>query len=470
MARNKLQFIENLLITDFAAEGKCLGKHEEKVVFVPFTAPGDLVKVKISKWQKNHGEGFTLAFHQKSTLRQEPACAHFGLCGGCKWQHISYQQQLSFKEKQVVEQLKRIAKIELPPVSPILGCENEFFYRNKLDFTFGTRRWLSSEEVAAGEKSDFRGLGFHIPGRFDRIIDIDNCRLQPAPSNEIRNALRAFCTQENIPFYDAVDRQGQMRGLIIRNSPTTGDLMIIVQFFEKNNAQINSVMNFLKNNFPQITSLNYVHNPKMNDSYSDLEVCNFSGEAFITEKMEDLTFRIAPKSFYQTNSLQAYELYKIVRNFAALTGAENVYDLYTGTGTIANFIAKSAKKVTGIEYVADAVEDAKVNAKLNGLNNTAFFAGDMKDIFTEEFVQKNGKPDVIITDPPRAGMHEKVTETILRLGAEKIVYVSCNPATQARDLQILGEKYLLTAVQPVDMFPHTHHVENVVCLQKKTGF
>jgi 23S rRNA (uracil1939-C5)-methyltransferase len=467
MARHKIQFVENLQITDFAAEGKCLGKYKEKVIFVPHTAPGDVVDIKITNWQKNHGEGYVVRFHQKSDERIAPVCSHFGNCGGCKWQHVSYEKQLAFKEKQVTDQIKRIAKVEMPEVMPILGCKENVFYRNKLDFTFGTRRWLTNEEIATGEKQNFSGLGFHVPGRFDRIIDIDKCWLQPEPSNAIRNALKKFCIEENISFYDAVTKTGQMRGLIIRNSPTTDDLMVLVQFFEKNDAQIDAVMTFLKNNFPQITSLNYIHNPKMNDSYQDLEVVTVHGKPYITEKMEDLQFRIAPKSFYQTNSLQAYELYKVVRNFAALTGKETVYDLYTGTGTIANFVAKNAKKVVGIEYVPDAIEDAKVNARLNNLSNTAFYAGDMKDVLNEKFIAENGQADVIITDPPRAGMHEKVVATILKMNAKLIVYVSCNPATQARDLQLLDEKYKLTAIQPVDMFPHTHHVENVVCLERR---
>jgi 23S rRNA (uracil1939-C5)-methyltransferase len=467
MAKNKVQFIDNLSITDFAAEGKSLGRYNDKVIFVPHTAPGDVVNVRINKWQKNHGEGYVLSFVEKSPLRSEPACFHFGTCGGCKWQHVPYEEQLKFKQKQVVEQLRRIAKVELPEVLPILGCNNHFFYRNKLDFTFGTRRWLSNEEIASGEKQDFQGLGFHVPGRFDRIIDIEKCFLQPDPSNEIRNSLKRFCIEKNIAFFDAVSKTGQMRGLIIRNSPTTGDLMVIVQFFEDNHEQIFAVMNFLKENFPQITSLNYIHNPKMNDSYQDLTVNCFAGEPFITEKMEDLSFRIAPKSFYQTNSLQAYELYKVVRNFARLTGKEIVYDLYTGTGTIANFVAKQAEKVVGIEYVPDAVEDAKVNSRLNNLKNTLFFAGDMKDLLNESFIITHGQPDVIITDPPRAGMHEKVTQTIIKANPRRIVYVSCNPATQARDLQLLDEFYAVTDVQPVDMFPHTHHVENVLCLERR---
>lgn len=466
-SKKKIQVIEKLLITDFAAEGKCLGRYNERVVFVSNTAPGDVVDIRVTRWQKNHGEGYPIFFHEKSNLRTEPVCAHFGVCGGCKWQHIPYQTQLAFKQQQVIDQLSRISKVELPECLPILGNATSTYYRNKLDYTFGTRRWLTKEEIDSEVSQNFQGLGFHYPQRFDRIVDIEHCYLQPEPSNEIRLALKKFCIENEISFFDTVTKVGQMRGLVVRTSNTTGDVMLILQFFEDNQAEIKAVMDFLKENFPQITSLNYVHNAKMNDTFQDLDVICYHGLPYITEKMENLQFRVGPKSFYQTNSLQAYHLYDIVRKFAKLTGDETVYDLYTGTGTIANFVAQNAKKVVGVEYVADAIVDAKENSRINQIENTVFYAGDMKDILNDDFVAKNGQADVIITDPPRVGMHQNVVETILRMNAKRIVYVSCNPATQARDIQLLDEKYFVTDIQPVDMFPHTHHVENVLCLERR---
>jgi len=460
--RGKHKTIENVTIEGIAAEGKCIARVNDQVIFVTGVAPGDVVNVQITRKKKNFMEGKPVHFHKYSKDRIEPFCSHFGLCGGCKWQHIPYDIQLKYKHQQVVDNLERIAKVELPEIKPILGSTETTFYRNKLEFTFSNWKWFTKEEINSGEKLDRDALGFHIPGRFDKILDIDKCYHQVDPSNAIRLAVRDHSKALGLPFFDLTKQTGVMRNLIIRTS-STGDLMVIVQFAAEHEKK-EVLMDFIKNKFPEITSLQYVINGKGNDTFHDLDVACYSGEAFIIEKMEDIQFRIGPKSFYQTNASQAYELYKIARDFAGLQGTEVVYDLYTGTGTIANFVAKDAKKVIGLEYVEAAIEDAKVNSEINGITNTAFFAGDMKDILNDEFMVNNESPDVIITDPPRAGMNELVVEMLLKIEANKIVYVSCNPATQARDLAMLDSKYKVTRVQPVDMFPQTHHVENVVLL------
>jgi len=461
--RGKPKVLENVTIEGIAAEGKCIARVDEQVIFVQGVAPGDVVNVQITRKKKSFMEGKPVHFHTYSKDRVEPFCEHFGICGGCKWQHIPYDIQLKYKHQQVIDNLERIAKVDLPEIQPILASNETTFYRNKLEFTFSNWKWFTKEEIDSGEKLDRDALGFHIPGRFDKILDIDKCYHQVDPSNAIRIAVRDHSKKLGIPFFDMVKQTGVMRNLIIRTS-STGDLMVIVQFAAEHEKR-DVLLEFIKNKFSEITSLQYVINGKGNDTFHDLEVICYSGEAFITEKMENIQFRIGPKSFYQTNASQAYELYKIARDFAGLQGTEVVYDLYTGTGTIANFIAKDAKKVIGLEYIEDAIKDAKVNSEINGISNTAFYAGDMKDVLNDDFMANNERPDVIITDPPRAGMHELVVAMLLKIEAAKIVYVSCNPATQARDLAILDEKYKVTKVQPVDMFPQTHHVENVVLLE-----
>lgn len=464
--KNK-QVVHNVLIQDFAAEGKCIARLENGVVFVEGNvAPGDVVDIEIFNNKKKYAEGRVLQTHSFSEKRADPFCQHFGVCGGCKWQHIQYQEQLQFKWQQVYDQLHRIAKVPLPTIDPILASNETTFYRNKLEYTFSNARWFTDSERDAAEELGSNALGFHIPRRFDRILDIEKCYLQPDPSNVIRNSLRDFAQAQGLVFYDQKRNEGFVRNLIIRTA-NTGDLMVMVQFGHPDDEKVALVMAFLAANFPDITSLNYIINQKGNDSYYDQTVVPYAGKPYIEEQMEDLTFRIGPKSFYQTNSAQAYELYKITRDFTQLTGNEHVYDLYTGTGTIANFVARQAKSVVGVEYVAEAIEDAKVNSAINGIKNTHFYAGDMKNVLNETFVAQNGQPDVIITDPPRAGMDEPVVRTILRIAPPRIVYVSCNAATQARDLAWLDEQYTVRRVQPVDMFPHTHHVENVVLLEKK---
>lgn len=467
MRKKKINFvIENLTIQEMAAEGKCVTRYNDKVVFVENVAPGDVVDVKVIQDKRRFYSAIPIKFHQKSPEREVAFCQHFGVCGGCKWQHINYSTQLFYKAKQVKDNLERIAKVKLPEIKPILGSKETRFYRNKLEYTFSNKKWLTEEEIRSGQDFDRNALGFHIPGRFDKILNIEKCHLQREPSNFIRLAVNKYAKEHNLDFFDILTQEGLLRNLIIRTA-STGELMVIVQFFKEDKEALDGLMEFLKVSFPEITSLMYVINGKGNETFHDLEVQCYSGKPYITEKMEDLSFRIGPKSFYQTNSEQAYELYKITREMAGLTGNEVVYDLYTGTGTIANFVAKKAKKVVGVEYVEMAIQDAKVNSTVNNLNNTEFFAGDMKDLLSDAFVQKHGKPDVIITDPPRAGMHEDVAKMLLKIEAEKIVYVSCNPATQARDIAILDEKYEVAEVQPVDMFPHTQHVENVVLLKLK---
>ncbi|NVK86222.1 MAG: 23S rRNA (uracil(1939)-C(5))-methyltransferase RlmD [Cytophagia bacterium] len=463
--RGKKKVLEQVLVEGIAAEGKCIARVDEQVIFIEKVAPGDVVDVLITRKKPSFMEGTPVKFHSYSKDRVEPFCEHFGTCGGCKWQHIPYDIQLKYKHQQVVDNLQRIAKVELPEISPIMGSAKTQYYRNKLEYTFTNWKWLTQEEIETGDELDRRALGFHIPGRFDKILQIHNCYHQPDPSNAIRLATEKFCKENDIPFYDLVKKTGNVRNLIIRNS-VKNEWMVIVQFAledEKNSL----LLEFLKTEFPQITSLQFVINDKPNETFHDLPVQVYSGKDFIMEEMEGIQFKVGPKSFYQTNAEQAYELYKVTRDFAGLTGDEIVYDLYTGTGTIANFVANSARQVVGIEYVEAAIEDAKVNSEINGLENTLFYAGDMKDILNDEFMAEHTRPDVIITDPPRAGMHQDVVDMLLKIEAKKIVYVSCNPATQARDIGWLDSKYKVTRVQPVDMFPQTHHVENVVLLELK---
>lgn len=467
--RKALPLLEGVEITGVAAEGKSLARVDEMVVFIPYGAPGDIVDVKLDKKKKSYGEGHIERMVKPSELRQEPFCEHFGVCGGCKWQHLPYKYQLRCKQQQVTDALERIAKVELPEVSPILGSAHTQHYRNKLEFTFSNRLWLTFEQMNSGEEfPDRNALGFHIPGAFDKVLDIKRCWLQEDISNELRLFIRHYAIEKGYSFYDLKAQQGVMRTLMVRTT-STGELMLIVVFGEENRVAIEDVMGAIAERFTQITSLLYVVNLKVNDTIGDQEIHVYRGRDYIEEEMEGLRFRIGPKSFYQTNSLQAYELYKVARSFARLTGAECVYDLYTGTGTIANFVARQARKVIGIEYVPEAIEDAKLNSRVNGIDNTTFFAGDMKDVLTAEFISEHGKPDVMIVDPPRAGMHGDVVNVILEAEPKRIVYVSCNPATQARDLALLDAKYRVTAVQPVDMFPHTHHVENVVALELKVA-
>lgn len=465
--KKPLPVLEKIEITDVAAEGKALAKVDEMVVFVPWVAPGDIVDIQLTRKKNSYAEGRAVRFHKYAAERAEPFCEHFSVCGGCKWQHIPYEAQLRYKQQQVTDHLTRIGKVDIGELFPITGSERTVFYRNKLEFTFSNKRWLTTEELdTKTEDTITDGAGFHIPGKFDKVLDIRKCWLQDDISNRIRLFIKQFCITRQYSFFDLRAQTGFIRTLIIRTS-STGEVMIIVVFFEDDKEKREQLLNAVKDHFPEITSLMYVINGKCNDTISDLDVHTFHGKDHLIEKMEDLQFKIGPKSFYQTNSQQAYRLYSIAREFAGLTGSETVYDLYTGTGTIANFIAKKAGKVIGIEYIPEAIEDAKINAKLNKLDNTFFFAGDMKDLLTPAFIATHGKPDVIITDPPRAGMHDDVIDTILTSAPERIVYVSCNPATQARDLNLLSVKYRISKVQPVDMFPHTHHVENIVLLALK---
>jgi 23S rRNA (uracil1939-C5)-methyltransferase len=465
MKRQKQEIIiENLRITEIAAEGKCIGRHNEKVIFVEKVAPEDVVDVRVLKSKKSFANATPIKFHTYSTLREKPFCEHFGVCGGCKWQHINYDTQLFYKAKQVKDSLERIGKLKLPEVYPILPSVKTSYYRNKLEFTFSNKRWLTSDELQSESIDDKNALGFHVPGRFDKIIELNHCYLQEDPSNGIREEIRKYAGKEKLEFFDIRVQEGFLRNLIIRTS-ITGEVMVIVQVFRNDEEDIKKLMQHLQSKFPSITSLYYVVNSKGNETIHDQDLILFSGKPYITEKMEDLSFRVGPKSFYQTNSEQASELYKVARDFAGLTGTEVVYDLYTGTGTIANFVARSAKKVIGIEYVPMAIEDAKVNSEINNITNTTFYAGDMKDVLNDSFMQNHDRPDVIITDPPRAGMDAKVVEMLRRIAAPRIVYVSCNPATQARDLALLDDMYVIKKVQPVDMFPHTHHVENVVMIE-----
>jgi 23S rRNA (uracil1939-C5)-methyltransferase len=464
--RGPLPVFEQVEISDAGSEGKAVARVDNHVIFVPYVVPGDVVDIRIVKRRRNYLEGKAVKLHKPSPLRIDARCEHFGLCGGCKWQNLAYSDQLKYKQKQVTDNFERIGKLNIPEINPIIGSEDQYFYRNKLEFTFSNKRWLDETELAKDDEVDMNGLGFHLPGMFDRIIDVKNCYLQADPSNKIRLALNEFSRKHNFTFYDSRKQEGFLRNVIIRNS-TTGNLMVIMIFGRENPSDIEKVMDFLKNEFPQITSLFYVINTKKNDSISDLTPRHYSGEAYILEVMEDLKFRIGPLSFYQTNSKQAYQLYKITREYAGLKGHETVYDLYCGTGTISNFVAKQAGKVVGVEYVEAATRDAFENSRLNGHTNTHFVAGDMAKVLNQSFFEEHGNPDVVITDPPRAGMHPKVIEQLLLAQPKKIVYVSCNPATQARDIALLTEKYELQKIQPVDMFPQTHHVENVSLLTLK---
>ncbi len=466
MGRIKRKVVNDVLVEDFAAEGKCFARIEGEITFLngAVVCPGDRVDVEIKRRKKGWQEAYVLSHKSFSPDRIAPQCEHFGVCGGCKWQHIPYEMQINQKQKQVIDQLTRIGKLTFPEIMPIKGSEKQFFYRNKLEYTFSNARWLTREEINADGDYDRDALGFHIPGKYDKILPVNKCFLQPDPSNAIRDFLDSYAKEHKLSYYDHVKHEGFLRSVMIRTS-SIGETMVVIQFADQNDF-IEATLKALSDKFPEITSLFYFLNKKRNDSFADLEPIYFSGKRYITEVMEDLKFRIGPKSFYQTNSLQAYELYKITRELAAIQPSDIVYDLYTGTGTIANFIARNAKKVIGIEYIDEAIEDAHENAKENGIDNVEFFAGDMKNILTEEFVTKNGKPDVIITDPPRAGMDKPVIDVILNAAPDRIVYVSCNPATQARDLQLMSEYYQIEAVQPVDMFPHTHHVENVIKLKR----
>jgi 23S rRNA (uracil1939-C5)-methyltransferase len=471
--RGELPVYEAIEITDLAAEGMAIarvgtktGDDKELVVFVEKCVPGDVVDIKIVRKQKNFMQGFPLKFHKESPLRIVARCNHFGTCGGCKWQCLPYELQLKYKHKQVVDQLKHLGKFDFPEPDFILQADEEYFYRNKLEYTFSNKRWLEQAEMDENEK-DLNGLGFHIPGMFDKILDIKHCYLQGGLSDNIRLIAKQIAIEMGLDFFDLREQVGFLRNLIIRSSATTSDLMVIVSFFKEMKDQIEFFLIELSVRFPEITSLMYVINGKKNDTISDLPVELFKGKAFITEEMEGIKFRIGPKSFFQTNSKQAYKLYALARDFAGLSGKEIVYDLYTGTGTIALFIAGMASRVIGIEYIEEAVRDARENALLNDIRNTSFFSGDMKDILNEDFIHRNGRPDVIILDPPRAGVHKNVTDAILLANAKKIVYVSCNAATQARDIQLLSGQYRVEKVQPVDMFPQTAHVENVVLLIQK---
>lgn len=468
--KKELPLLEKVTITDVAAEGKALAKVNDLVVFVPYVVPGDVVDLQVKRKKNHYAEAVAVKFHEKSPMRAEPFCQHYGVCGGCKWQCLSYEDQIKYKQKQVFDNLTRIGKVELPEFRPILGSEKTKFYRNKLEFTFSNKRWLTEEEVKQDVKYDqMNAVGFHIPGAFDKVLAIEKCWLQDDISNRIRNAIRDYAYEHNFSFFDLRSQEGLLRNMMVRTS-SSGELMVLLQckvVIDDDRAKMMEILQFVADSFPEITSLMYVINNKCNDTIGDLDVEVFKGNDHIFEEMEGLRFKVGPKSFYQTNSEQAYNLYKVAREFAGLTGNELVYDLYTGTGTIANFVSRQAKKVIGIEYVPEAIEDAKVNSAINGIDNTLFYAGDMKDILTQDFINEHGRPDVIITDPPRAGMHNDVIDVIMFAAPERIVYVSCNPATQARDLQLLDPMYKVMAVQPVDMFPHTHHVENVVLLEKR---
>ena len=477
MTRKKkpLPILENIQITDFAAEGKSIARVDDMVVFVPWAVPGDICDLQVRRKKHSFMEAEVIRYHEYSKMRQQPFCQHFGICGGCKWQQLPYSEQLKMKQQQVLDQLTRIGKVTLPEMRPILGSVKTREYRNKLDFGCSNRRYLTNEEIASGTEFQRDAIGFHITGAFDKILPIEQCHLMHSLHNDIRNAVRDYATAHGISFFDLRQQTGLLRDVIIRNS-NTGEWMVIVQFhydhttddaLAADKKQAEGLMQHIADCFPQVTSLLFLDNQKCNDTIGDQDILVFKGKDHIIETMENLRFKVGPKSFYQTNTDQAYHLYSVVREFCRLTGSELVYDLYTGTGTIANFVAREAKQVVGIEYVPEAIEDAKVNSQLNGIKNTLFYAGDMKDVLNDQFISQHGQPDIIITDPPRAGMHPDVVKTILRAAPKCIVYVSCNPATQARDLQLLDEQYAVCEVQPVDMFPHTPHVENVALLTKK---
>lgn len=465
--RKPLPLIENLTITDVAAEGNALGRHDEMVVFVPFAAPGDVVDVQLEKKRSSYAQGRIHRLVSAGELRIVPRCRHFTVCGGCRWQHLPYPYQLECKRRQVVDALERIAKVELPEIPMTLGSDRIWEYRNKMEYTFSNKLWLTREQLESGEDFPNRdAAGFHIPGAFDKVLDISECFLQDSLGDRIRLFVKDYGKTHGLPFYDLRENRGFLRNLMIRIA-STGEVMTVLQVGEDRPDELKALLEAMQARFPEITSLMFVVNTKVNDTIGDLDIQLFAGKPYIEERMENLRFRIGPKSFYQTNSEQALRLYSVVRDMARLSGAELVYDLYTGTGTIANFVAAKARKVVGVEYVEDAIRDARINSEVNGLNNTLFFAGDMKDVLTDDFIAEHGRPDVMIVDPPRAGMHTDVVDTILRAEPPVIVYVSCNPATQARDIALLDCKYAVEAVQPVDMFPHTAHVENVVRLVRR---
>lgn len=466
MKKKNLPLLENIEITGIAAEGKALSRVDDVVVFVPYCVPGDVVNLQVTKKKHSFMEARVASIVTPSPLRCEAVCKHYGLCGGCKWQILPYEEQLKWKQQQVEDNLRRIGHIDLPEISPILGSKKIYGYRNKLEFTFADHKWLTTEEMKQGIPFE-PGLGFHMPNCFDKVLQIDECHLMPEFNNTIRNAIRQKAIELGMTFYNEHTHEGMLRNLMIRSN-NKGELMVVVVFGSEITPLHEQLLAFIHDSFPAIISLMYVVNEKMNDTIGDLDILLYYGQDYIMETMEDLQFKVGPKSFYQTNTDQAYELYKIARSFAQLTGSETVYDLYTGTGTIANFVAHQCKQVIGIEYVPEAIADAKINAQINGLDNTDFYAGDMKDILTRDFIREHGHPDVIITDPPRAGMHEDVINVILEAAPQRIVYVSCNPATQARDLSLLDSDYAVEQVQPVDMFPQTQHVENVVLLTKRT--
>lgn len=462
--KKELPVLENIEISGVAAEGNALARYNEKVLFVPFGAPGDVVDVKIDKKKHSFLQGHIVGWHKKSPYRIEPRCSHFGICGGCKWQHLPYQFQLEFKRQQVIDNLQRIAKVPFPDVAACLGSQKEWEYRNKVEYTFSNKKWLTFEQIASGEEvADRDGAGFHIPGAFDKVLDIEHCYLHDRFGNDLRNFVKEYANKNGLSFYDLRAQNGFLRILMVRTF-STGDSLVVLSLGEADKEKIEELMKAIDKSFPDITSLNYVVNTKVNDTINDLDIVTWKGRDYAEEKLGDLIFRISPKSFYQTNSLQAFRLYSVVKDMASLTGKELVYDLYTGTGTIANFLARDCKKMIGIEYVEDAIVDARLNSSVNNIENTEFFAGDMKDILTDEFISKHGRPDVMIVDPPRAGMHSDVVKVILNAAPLTLVYVSCNPATQARDIALLSSKYKVDKVQPVDMFPHTQHVENVVKL------
>ena len=470
VARNrKNPFYEKVQIEDIGAEGKALARVGNMVVFTQLVVPGDVVDLQVNKKRKKYQEAFVVKVHEYSPDRVEAFCNHFGICGGCKWQFLPYERQLFYKQKQVEDQLRRIGKLDLPETNLILGSKKNVFYRNKLEFIFSNKRWLSEYEIKSGDRiENSNALGFHVPGLFDKVINIEKCWLQPSPSNEIRNFIYQYALEHELDFFDLKEKRGFLRTLIVRTS-SIGETMIIVSFFKEDKIQRTQLLSAIQKEFPEIKSLLYVINQKGNDTITDQQIEIFDGRGFIWEEMEGLRFKIGPKSFYQTNSEQAYNLYKVAREFAGLTGNEIVYDLYTGTGTIALFVAREVKGVVGIEYVPEAIEDAKENAQVNGIENASFYSGDIKTVLNEHFFNKNGNPDVIITDPPRAGMDAEVVKTILDIKPSRIVYVSCNPATQARDLALLSVSYKIEKIQPVDMFPHTHHVENVVLMRLSDG-
>lgn len=465
--RKELPILPEIEITGVAAEGKSIARFNDMVIFIPFGAPGDIADIKIDRKKHSYAEGHIERLITPSPIRTQPRCEHFTVCGGCRWQHLPYEYQLECKQQQVTDALTRIAKVELPEISPIIGSKEIWHYRNKMEYTFSNKKWLTFDQLRSGEEfPDRDAAGFHIPGAFDKVLDINRCHLQDDFGNRLRNFIKDYGKTEGMSFYDLKSNSGFLRTLMIRIA-STGEIMVLMAVGEDNQGTIQKLMSAINDRFPEITSLSYVINTKLNDTFADLDIVTFSGRPYIEERMDDLRFRIGPKSFYQTNSEQAHRLYEVARDFADLKGGELVYDLYTGTGTIANFVAKCCRKVIGIEYVEDAIKDARINSEVNGIENTLFFAGDMKDVLTDDFIDQHGRPEVMIVDPPRAGMHSDVVNVILNAEPEKIVYVSCNPATQARDLALLDEKYKVVRVQPVDMFPHTHHVENVVKLQRR---